>query len=555
MRLSSLRHRFLLVVLLGAIAPMAAAGWWLANASVRSAEQLLRAQLDTSLTTIAADVERRWVYRRADLLFLSGNEVVVRTMTPHAMNGSAADSAFMARLFADVEQSIPRLRFRLPDGTVRWAFGDTAAAINAGSRTPAIAAARRGERVQVEVPVIGTNGQTLGTLAAEVQLSAVLPSDSVPILVKGAQLVVVDRPSARTLMPADATPPPRDRERYAVERASWMAVHRALTAPPLDLSVAAPTRAYVGPFEDAARLGLVVVLGVTLVALLLTVYSTARLTRSLERLVGAADAVAAGDLERNVASSGDDEVGRLARSFNTMIDSLRRTLQELSHQRALAAVGEFAASLSHEVRNGLTAVRVDLQRIDETMPPDDTSGALVSRALQNVERLDSTVTGALAVARSGRAELHECDLKAVLVASAARAETAFTNSQATLSINLDSVPSCSIRGDAAALEQLFLNLLLNAGQALSPGGHASLDLAAVDGAFTVLIRDGGPGIPADQLARTGEPFYSSKRGGTGLGISIARKIAAAHGGDVNIDSRPGVGTVVQVRLPRDNEHA
>ena len=547
----SLRSRFLLIVLIGAVLPLAIAGWWLAHSAVRSAEVLLRAQLDTSLAAIASRVEGRWAYRRSDLLFLANNEVTVRTLSPGSRAAAAADSDFMARLHASVQPTIQRALFRSQDGTVRWTFDDVPPDNAAGSRAMPGPAFLHEAGLPVTLPIRAGNSTDVGTVEAEVRMGAILPADSIPILVNGAQLSVVDHRSGHPLTSAGAIAIPRDLDRFTVDGAPWIAVRRAFADPPIDITIAAPSGPYLAPFERAARLGLLVFVVVTLLVLALTTYFTARVTRSLERLVGAADAVAAGDLQRDVETNGHDEVGRLARSFNTMLHSLRRTLRELAHREALAAVGEFAASLSHEVRNGLSAVRVDLQRIEESAAPDSAAGALVARALRNLHRLDGTVTGALVVARGAHANLQPVDLRAVLEASAAAAESAFATSGSALSIDSGPVSSCAVRADGAALEQLFLNLFLNAGQAMSSGGRATVELSVDESTCTVAIRDSGTGMALEQVARSGQPFYSSKRGGTGLGLNIAKKIAAAHGGELSIESRPGDGTVVRVRLPRE----
>ena len=104
-------------------------------------------------------------------------------------------------------------------------------------------------------------------------------------------------------------------------------------------------------------------------------------------------------------------------------------------------------------------------------------------------------------------------------------------------------------GDAIALQQLFLNLLLNSAQAMEPGGRASL-VVDIDGAdVRVVVTDSGAGIPASDLEHVLDPFFSTKTDGTGLGLPIARQIAAAHGGSLRIESVPGDGTRVEVRLP------
>lgn len=107
-------------------------------------------------------------------------------------------------------------------------------------------------------------------------------------------------------------------------------------------------------------------------------------------------------------------------------------------------------------------------------------------------------------------------------------------------------------GDAIALEQLFLNLLLNAAQALQSGGHASVTVD-IDGAeMRIIVADTGCGIAADALDRVLDPFFSTKPDGTGLGRSIARQIATAHGGSLRIESVLGAGTTVIVSLPVAN---
>jgi signal transduction histidine kinase len=105
-------------------------------------------------------------------------------------------------------------------------------------------------------------------------------------------------------------------------------------------------------------------------------------------------------------------------------------------------------------------------------------------------------------------------------------------------------------GDPGALEQLFLNLLLNAAQALGPGGSAAVELREEERQVVVTVGDDGPGIPPDLLERVFEPFVSTKPAGTGLGLAVARRIALAHRGEIRMESTPGTGTTVHVRLPR-----
>jgi signal transduction histidine kinase len=109
--------------------------------------------------------------------------------------------------------------------------------------------------------------------------------------------------------------------------------------------------------------------------------------------------------------------------------------------------------------------------------------------------------------------------------------------------------SLELDGDAAALEQLFLNLLINAAQALSPGGAAYVDAERRNGTIEVTIADTGTGMTARQLAETDQPLRSSKRDGTGLGLKIARRIVSNHRGELHLTSALGQGTTARVSFP------
>jgi len=285
-----------------------------------------------------------------------------------------------------------------------------------------------------------------------------------------------------------------------------------------------------------------------MLSLLLTAVLTGVMTRGLSRLTAAADAVSRGDLEHQIESGGGDEMSWVADAFNTMTTSLRRTLRELADRQALAAVGEFAASLSHEVRNALSSIRLDLQVSGECLPDDPAVREPQERALREIGRLEETVSGALALARSGRLEMRLVNLREPLAAAAAVAEAEFNLRGARLDAATEG-PALEVRGDGAGLEQLFLNLLLNAAQAAGEGGSATVRVVRRGEVVEVTVADDGPGMSPELLDRAFEAFYSTRPDGTGLGLSVARRIARVHGGRLTVDSAPGRGTAIQVSLP------
>jgi signal transduction histidine kinase len=330
----------------------------------------------------------------------------------------------------------------------------------------------------------------------------------------------------------------------------WLVARRVLDDPPVEMFAAAPLADYVVPFRAAARRGVIVLVIVAVLCVVAAAALTRRTTRALEELAATADAVASGDLGRTVRVPDGTEVGRLARAFNTMSDSLRRTLDALARRESLAAVGEFAAGLAHEVRNPLTAIRIDLQRADEKLDAESALRVPIRRALGQVERLDATVTGALRLARSGQVGDAMVDVLVPLDAAMHAAEPELARSRATLEVAFPPRAGLSVRGDAAALEQLFLNLLLNAAQSLDDGGTVRVAVEDGDGVVRVAIRDAGRGMSPEVRARLFEPFYTTRSDGTGLGLPLARRIARAHGGEIDVESAPGAGTTVVVRLPR-----
>ncbi len=393
------------------------------------------------------------------------------------------------------------------------------------------------------------SGERLGTLDVALRLNALLSGTATWGGVAGSVLGAFETGTEASLLPLAIDPLLLRRQRFQWREETWISVSRVLEDPPLQLVMAAPAAPFAGPFQESARRNLWILGGVTLVVLALATGLTRGTTRSLAQLADAAEAVARGDLHREVAAEGTDEVGRVGRAFNIMTESLRKMLQELSQRRALAAVGEFAASLAHEIRNPLTSIRVDLQRIEEKLPRDEETPELMARTLRKLDTLNRSVSGALQVARSGRVTLEPVNLRGPLKAAVQMAQPGFRERNAELDATRAEGEPIEVHGDASALERLFLNLLLNAAQALDPGGAATLGVRGEEQEVNVFIRDTGRGIEADDLERIFDPFFSTRPDGTGLGLPIAQRIAQAHGGDLSVESEPGRGTTVTVRLP------
>jgi len=540
-----LRTQGLFILLGGAMLPLALVGLWLTSSAVRSGERLLQTHLEQSADRFTAAVRARWEYRRADLLLIAGNEATGRVV--RGAQPTAADSAFLLSLADGLQATIASIELLDAERQVRW-------------RSPALGAAPRAGRVNappsplvvMETPIQDSSGFRVGTAVTGIPLSGLIPPDSARPLVPGAMVAVRNSTTGTVALPLTrAMSFPADSGRVRVGADQWRAALRRLATPPLEVAIGAPLEPYVAPFERARNVGVAALVVVALGAVVFTIVLATRATRPLRDLVDASDAVARGRFDQHVSITGPAEVQRVGAAFNTMTEHLRRTLDELSRRSALAAVGEFATTLSHDIRNALTAIKVDLERAELRGVADPVAGGLVSRALGNVARLETVVSGALRVARRGHAPAREIDLRHSLDEAVASVRGAFAAAACTLEVSSPETPVV-VRGDAAALTQMFANLMFNAAQAVRMGGGARVAVIVAGDFVEIAIRDTGVGIEPGDMAQLSKPFFSTKASGTGLGLPIARQIVAGHGGDLSITSEPGQGTTVRVRLPLVN---
>jgi signal transduction histidine kinase len=542
----SLRTGFLLILLVGAVVPLGIVGWWLAHSTRTSGENLLRARLHETLNEIVRTVGTNWVDQRSSLLALAECDAVRSALAERRTISltEGAGPSELVQAWAVASPSVERAAFYDAEGTLRGSLEreDLMARGGAAGAAPSV--------LPVRMPVYGrgTAGR-IGTMEVRLLTSSLVQSDLVIPGLGGSVLALFDASGTIPLLPLTMDPALLARNRFTWAGETWLAVRDTLYEPPLQLSLAAPLGALGRPFAQAARRGAVALLLVAAAATGLGTLLTRRITRPLEHLADAADAVARGDLAAAVPEAGPDEIRRVAGAFNTMTDNLRRTLQELSRRESLAAVGEFAASLAHEVRNPLTAIRLDLERARRHADEPGRAAELMDSALHEINRLDASVTDALRLARSGQLTPVALDLRGPLAAAFRASGPRFAERGSDLQpLALPEEP-VMMAGDAGALEQLFLNLLLNAAQAVGPGAQAGVEFTAEGGRLCVTVWDRGTGIPPEVMERIYEPFYSTSPEGTGLGLPIALRIAQAHGGELAIESTPGEGTIVRVSLP------
>jgi len=303
-----------------------------------------------------------------------------------------------------------------------------------------------------------------------------------------------------------------------------------------------------------------VLLGAGLAALLGALAATVlarRLAKPVQQVAAATARVAAGDLQARVPVEGADELAELGRSFNSMASAL----DEASRRE-----GEFLASISHELRTPITAIRGYVEALDEGAVRDEAGRAEALRVIRTeTARLERLVADVMDLARAGSKgfslQLRDADVAAVLREAATAHSAEAGEAGVAIEVSLDGPLAC--RTDPDRVRQIVTNLVENAirvtphGGTIHLAGRASPDWVLLD------VTDPGPGIAPEHLPHVFERAYlRNVNGGTsggpppgrlaagsGLGLAIVRELVRALGGQVHVSSEPGRGTTFRVALP------
>ena len=231
------------------------------------------------------------------------------------------------------------------------------------------------------------------------------------------------------------------------------------------------------------------------------------------------------------------------------ITRLREMEAHVERDERLAAVGRLAASLAHEIRNPLASLSGSVQLLDERG-----SNPLHRIILREVQRLNDLVEDFLQTARPMKLSLSPVNLQQMLH----EVVEAFRNDprcRGLREVKLSTMVVPRVLADAARLRQVIWNLLLNAVQATDTGGQISVDAVLITDHIELTIRDNGVGIAQEKLLHIFDPFYTTRAGGTGLGLALVDRIIREHGGEVRVESAVGEGTAFIIKLPLSDGEA
>lgn len=303
--------------------------------------------------------------------------------------------------------------------------------------------------------------------------------------------------------------------------------------------------------------------------------------KPVRQLVLGTNRVARGDLHHFIPIDSDDELGHLARSFNKMTESLQRANEEihewirtleqkveertkdlkdaqfqLLHTEKLAAVGKIAATVAHEINNPLTGVFTYIKLMERKIEernygPHDMEKfrEYLSTMSREVQRTSAIVHNLLDFTRPKEPSRKMVNINGLVEESLNIVRNKLSISNITVETEMDSLPE--IQADSTQMKQVFINLIINACEAMEGGGTLTITSRHDEtrNTETITFADTGTGISPDDLPRVFDPFYTTKDKGTGLGLSVVYGIVTRHNGRIEVRSRPEGGTEMIVTLP------
>jgi signal transduction histidine kinase len=584
----TLRAKLLAVFAILGVAPVVALGVFNYIRSIHAVEDLIASRTGEIAERAAAEIADRYALRQSDLLLLAENAETQRLLRAHQAGGAEAAQAAYEAADAYLRQA-----WRVVGAAYQWVeFRDTAGAVvhslgadrfeRSGEEEFGMAESQDVIRVVQPIRDI-ESGPALGTLVAAVRTRTLLLEEALGASFgDGGYSVVLDRTSGRVLyhphraflrQSANLLLGPegwdQDTAVFQAEGGSFqyeeageqrVASFTSLSSPAWTVVSSASVAEFAPPFARTRTVNLVLMLLVAALISVAFLLTTRRMTRSLRSLTAAADDVAAGNFAPVLPSPGRDEVGKLSAAFAMMVEQVRDMLRRIQESRHLAVIGQFASQLSHEIRNPLTSIKLNLQSLERDVAagriPGD-SARPVDICLREVSRLDRVVRGVLNVARTRSAirepwSVHSAVDDALEVLQAQLDEQSI-GVEKDLNASQDTV-----HGDGEQLKGVFLNLFLNAAEAMPDGGtlRISTQLGNMTGqeakpVIRVRVADEGRGVPPELGERIFEPFFSTKDEGTGFGLVLAQHAVEEHGGALTLEQggNDELGAVFVVELP------
>ncbi|MBI4403761.1 MAG: sensor histidine kinase [Deltaproteobacteria bacterium] len=303
--------------------------------------------------------------------------------------------------------------------------------------------------------------------------------------------------------------------------------------------------------------------GLLLALTLTSFFLTRSITRPIQALVGAAQKMAAGDLNQKLQiPAGTEEIDFLALEFDEMrkrlaayqgrlIEKLELSEQKRTESERLAAIGTLASTLAHEIRNPLNAMSLLLSRLERSKSAEQAKGTM-DGIRSEIGRLDRLITDILDYAKPVHLEKKRIEINS-FIRSLLELYHAILEQKGLRCRFQPANSTLFVHADPDRIRQAMMNLIQNSIDAMENGGELEIIASNAKGNVAISIKDTGSGIPQDVKNRLFDLFFTTKEKGTGLGLSTVRKIIDAHGGDIRIGDSSTIGTTITLVLPIDSQ--
>jgi len=321
------------------------------------------------------------------------------------------------------------------------------------------------------------------------------------------------------------------------------------------LGIALPTN-FIVATESTSQITLSIIftlatLGIVIIGYLLAV----TIARPILRLRDAAVAVGSGDLDQRANLRRRDEIGQLGIEFDKMVANLQDRTSELAQSEKLSAVGQLAAGIAHDVKNPLGVIKGLAEEIEEDMPTNSDTVQYLRTIQDNASRADSILNDLMTFSRQSAFEMQYQNICAT-VHKAVRL-TGYLARKGYVEIDVETQTDSIMTSFASQqIEQVLINLIQNAVQAMPEGGKLLIKVSEALGNISISVADTGHGIKKENLHKVFDPFYTTKAEGegTGLGLSVSYGIIKKHQGTIKVESVIGVGTTFVFNLPQVERH-
>lgn len=297
-----------------------------------------------------------------------------------------------------------------------------------------------------------------------------------------------------------------------------------------------------------------ILVGTPVLALLLSVFFLRGFTRPVQKLIRATRRLQGGDLDYRIHGL-KDEYGEVASSFNRMAEALREHVEHMQWAEQIMVLGELAGGLAHEIKNPLAGVKATVEVLSRDASLSEANRDVLNRVAEQIKRMEMLIKSFMSFARPPAPQFVPVDLRKVIDSTVTllQRHPLFSRNRpegVVIEVRHDR-PLPSLTADPAQLQQVLMNLVLNAAEAMPEGGAVSVATGydADEGLLSLRVRDQGRGVDAAIRSKIFQPFFTTKMKGTGLGLSITKRLVEQQGGTITLVDHDRAGAEFVITFP------